>query len=170
MSDAPYSGAVSSVEQFRRLAIEALVHDPIAWVRIKIDAFPGFWFRNPAGANPYEYLENGLLLVLLIIVIVFSWRALKVSPRLLWASFLLSVLVPAFVFHFEARYFYPLKTVLPLVGVLCVPSIAGWFGGSTRRRRIIGTIAPGSFLTEQPAGTSADRYGEVATVPRCGLE
>lgn len=122
-SGTPYAGLVHTNGEFASLTMDALAHHPIRWTEIKLKAAARFWF-DAEEVETLQLLENGMLLVLLFFVAAGGSRrlgALGVGAYLLVLAAAIAALGPGYIFHFEERYFFPLKSAIPLLGVLVFP-------------------------------------------------
>jgi hypothetical protein len=115
----PYFGGGRTVDELRNSALGALVRNPVEWFVIKAEAFPSYWFRHPRSVDTYEFLENGLLLAGLVFVLVVGWKWLSRVAYLSYVAVFLATFGPIFMLHYEARYFYPLKSLVLPLAVLC---------------------------------------------------
>lgn len=121
-SEEPFAGPIS---EFQSAAVEAWLNDPVDWTETKATAALRFWFRiSEIQAFAFEFHENGILLLLLLLTARFGHKVNGNAQALMAALFVASFGI-SYVFHYEVRYFFPLKSALPLLGVLCVHRALG---------------------------------------------
>ena len=118
VTDLPYNGTGLSTDEFQSEAISTLAQNPLQWLWVKVEAFPSFWFAHPRSVDQFEFLENGLLLAGLVLVLLIGVRRLTIEMYALVVAVTAATFGPIFLFHYEARYFYPLKSTLPILVVL----------------------------------------------------
>lgn len=114
-------------DDYRRLALKTFFFNPYKWMKIKLSRFHLYWFPNliftpPGKIELLSYLNIGfrslanlalLFFSVFILTIQFlrfvNYRAIVMSYYYL--AFLGGCLLPLFIIHYEARYFYPIKMV-----------------------------------------------------------
>ena len=118
--------------EYRRLALKAFFFNPYKWMKIKLSRFHFYWCVTTPGEKIglSTLLNNGLkglanlallffsMFILTISILRFvNYRAIAMSYYYL--AFLGGCLLPLFIIHYEARYFYPIK----MVGVIFTLSL-----------------------------------------------
>ena len=100
-------------DEYRRLALKAFFFNPYKWMKIKLSRFHVYWF---IGSNNWlKGLVNLALLFFSVFIFItqflrfVNYRAIVMSYYYL--AFLGGCLLPLFIIHYEARYFYPIKMV-----------------------------------------------------------
>ena len=137
------SPAGRSVGEFQRLTVQAFLDHPLQWLWIKVEASPRFWFAAPRSVDKFELLENGVLLVLLLMVVLLGYRRLGPTLYLVFISVLIMTLASIFVSHYEARYLYPIKSVLPVLAALCVTRLGAATPPKSAEQKVTREAAPG---------------------------
>jgi hypothetical protein len=117
----PYSGKGRYTEDdYRRLAIEALVHHPAEYTIERADYLRKSWFWDATTVRRTEIVQNAVLLVALLAALVLSVRRMRRSgpdlAALLLPGLAVTSLAPLMFIHFESRYFHALK-LTGLVGL-----------------------------------------------------
>jgi hypothetical protein len=115
----PYVGWGRYTEsEFRRLAIRALMEHPVAFGLDRLTFFRKAWFWKPVGTAP-ELIQNGALALAVIAGLWLSARRIRRSgpdvAALLYPGLLLASTAPLVFFHYESRYFGPMKLLAIVV-------------------------------------------------------
>lgn len=106
-------------EQGRSLALRLLRTRPVSWFSYKLPLLWQYWqSRNRAVCTPlgHAYLENGILLFLLLVpaagclICVIRRRAAGTALGVgLFTAAIVATIAPALIFHLESRYLHPVK-------------------------------------------------------------
>ena len=102
--------------EYRTLALKAFFFNPYKWMKIKLSRFHLYWFSNTSiPSNVFKGLANIALLFFSMFILTIqllrfvNYKAIVMSYYYL--AFLGGCLLPLFIIHYEARYFYPIKMV-----------------------------------------------------------
>jgi hypothetical protein len=119
----PYTGQSRYTEaRYRELAIESLTAYPVEFVVDRAAHLRIAWFWAPTSRSP-ELLENGMLTVTTLLALALAVRRMfRHGPELvalLYPGIVAVTLAPLVFFHYEARYFFPIKLLsIPVIAIL----------------------------------------------------
>ncbi len=109
-----------SQSDFKNLAIQTYLENPIALISQRIEPFLKFWFSH--NVNIFNFLFSAVFFIVIFINIIFILyqRGTFQIFSFFYLSLLLGTLSPLLIQSIEVRYFYPIQVISYLTALLIV--------------------------------------------------